>query len=146
MNLVISENQDVERGKKILGSALSLMPRSLGDEIRRITERRKDCPLGINEIRIRRGGISSIVISGESIRLHKAVTEREMQALFDKITGGSLYAFERELGDGYITLENGIRVGIARSEIKTESRTALAMVFRLPLSRCTYANELFELS
>ena len=133
------------RVNEILDYALSLVPGGIAEEIKRVSLARCDCPEGISEIRIRSVGVSSLVISGENVKLQRRVSDSEMADIFDKITSGSPYAFERELSEGYVTSRYGIRIGVAMSEIKSESRIALSIVFRLPLAECSYGEELFGL-
>lgn len=78
----------------------------------------------ISEIRIRKNGPVQIVKSGEAFYInekgefHKDVrqgmnlTAEEFDELFKHICRHSVYAFEEELKNGYLTVEGGHRIGI----------------------------------
>ena len=54
---------------EILMMILSALPRRLSAEITRVCSSRRDFPIGLSEIRVRTRGSSSLVISGENVRL-----------------------------------------------------------------------------
>ena len=69
----------------------------------------------IEEIRLRRGRILTVTSRQKSFRCGIVVNEREIQETFSRMCGGSLYAHEQTIRQGYIPLEGGIRVGICGS-------------------------------
>ena len=66
----------------------------------------------LEEIRIRKGKNAYLVLSGENILLNVIIQEREMNEIIAALTKNSLYAFRDTVINGYISLENGIRVGV----------------------------------
>ncbi len=145
MIAVVEKNGVGEREKQIVRFALGLLPRGIRGEVVRIAEKRRDFPLGLSEIRVRARSRSSVVISGENIPLFTRLEERELAALLDRVLGGSLYAHEKELSEGYVTLPHGIRVGICAHTHREGFRFASSMIFRLPLGICSCSEELFSL-
>ena len=71
------------------------------------------CP--IEEIRLRRRRVLRVTSRQKNIDCGTIVTEREIQEIFNRMCGGSLYAFEDTIRQGYVPLEGGIRVGICGS-------------------------------
>ena len=66
----------------------------------------------IEEIRIRRTRQAYMVISGKNVMLDIIGSDAEMQEILSAISHNSLYAYRDTIVNGYITLENGIRVGV----------------------------------
>ena len=71
------------------------------------------CP--IEEIRLRRGRVVKVTSKEKNIACNTVISEREIQEIFSRMCGGSLYAFEDTIRQGYIPLEGGIRVGVCGS-------------------------------
>ena len=69
----------------------------------------------IEEIRLRRGRVVKVTSKEKNIACNTVVSEREIQEIFSRMCGGSLYAFEDTIRQGYIPLEGGIRVGVCGS-------------------------------
>ncbi len=66
----------------------------------------------LEEIRIRRNRQAYVVISGNNVLLNIIANNDEMQSILKSITHNSLYAYRDTISNGYVSLENGIRVGI----------------------------------
>ena len=64
------------------------------------------------EIRLRRERAASLVVNGENVRLCTVLSEGEMEALLHAFCGGSLYAHEQTLCQGYISLADDLRIGV----------------------------------
>ncbi len=124
----------------------SVLPPRLSEEIVRIGKYRRDFPLGLSEIRARRGS-SSIVISGENVPLFTRLTQAEIDSTYDRALGGALYAHTEELKHGFLSMPNGVRVGIssARRERGMLPTDISSLVFRLPSAPSECAGEIFEL-
>lgn len=125
----------------------SVLPRKLFSEISRIGRYRRDFPLGLSEIRIRSGARASLVLSGENVRLAYSPAESEMLDIYDKVLGGALYAHIDEVKRGFVSMPNGVRVGISSSR---RERGALpsdltSFVFRLPSAHSESAAGIFDL-
>lgn len=69
----------------------------------------------IEEIRLRRGRVLTVTARQKSIGCGVLVEERQLQEIFNRMCGGSLYAFEETIRKGYIPLSGGIRVGVCGS-------------------------------
>ena len=79
----------------------------------------------IQEIRIKVGKPIIVILSNEEKVLNYVTTNDEVKGILVKISNYSLYAYEEEIKQGYITIKGGHRVGIAgecvisNGEIKT---------------------------
>lgn len=69
----------------------------------------------IEEIRLHRGRTLTVTSRQKNLGCGIVVSEREIQEIFSRMCGGSLYAYEQTIRQGYIPLEGGIRVGVCGS-------------------------------
>ena len=83
------------------------LPNRLSDEIRRTTS-----PVGIEEVRMRAGRRCSLVVSGKNVMLDTVLDRAELEAVLEGMCQGSLYAFSDTINQGYISLPDGVRVGV----------------------------------
>lgn len=72
---------------------------------------------GIQEIRIRIGKHVHIITGKEDIQVHfkkteSIISQEDMREITEYISGYSMYAYENELRNGFLTLKGGHRVGI----------------------------------
>ena len=88
-------------------AVMRALPYRLSDEIRRTSS-----PSLIEEIRMRRGRRASLVISGKNIMLDTVLDGRELDSVLEGMCQGSLYAFSDTINQGYISLPDGVRVGV----------------------------------
>ncbi len=92
----------VEKIKKVLGSTIN----SILQE--------NQIPFSkLQEIRLRIGKPLIIVSDNIEFVLHKIIEKDELMEILEYISNYSLYAFENELKQGFITIEGGHRVGMA---------------------------------
>lgn len=66
----------------------------------------------LEEIRIRRKRQAYIVLGGKNIIINYISTDEEMLKILKTISHYSLYAYKDTISQGYISLDNGIRIGI----------------------------------
>ncbi len=52
-------------------------------------------------------------VTGENVFPEIPITEKILKEILNKVTNYSLYAYEREIKEGYITVEGGHRIGLA---------------------------------
>ena len=73
----------------------------------------------LQEIRLRTGKPLLLIYQGREMMLHNQrdrpylVTEADMRETLEYISNYSLYAYEQEMKQGFITIEGGHRVGMA---------------------------------
>ena len=79
----------------------------------------------IQEIRLNINKPIIILSNNKEIILNYKVLDSDIKSIMQKISNYSLYAFEEEIRQGYITIEGGHRVGLSgqcvmeRDRIKT---------------------------
>lgn len=66
----------------------------------------------LEEIRIRRGRQAYIVLSGKNLSINYVASDNEMLSILKAVSHYSLYAYRDTISQGYISLGNGIRIGI----------------------------------
>lgn len=76
----------------------------------------------LQEIRLRIGHPIIILYKGQELVLRQAVTEQAIHETLDYVSNYSLYAYENELRQGFITVEGGHRVGMAGQVIIENGR------------------------
>ncbi len=85
----------------------------LGRNIYRTLKEQKIAFQTLQEIRIRIGKPLVVMQNNHEIIIAKNVTKEEFRETLEYISNYSLYAFENELKQGFITVEGGHRVGVA---------------------------------
>ena len=76
----------------------------------------------IEEIRLRAGREASLTVGGRNLMTSVVLSGGELTAILTHMCGGSLYAFDQTIREGYITLPEGIRVGVAGRAVCEEGR------------------------
>ena len=76
----------------------------------------------IEEIRLRCERILTVTSRQKTLGCGIVVGDREIQEIFSRMCGGSLYAFEETIRRGYIPLAGGIRVGVYGSAACEDGR------------------------
>lgn len=97
---------------------LPLLPKRAADTLRLLND-----DVNLTEIRLRAGMPMQLLISGESRLIYDLhgkpmLGYNECEGLLSAICGRSVYAWEEELRQGFITLEGGYRVGVAGRVIR----------------------------
>ena len=129
---------------------LGLLPRGISDEIIRIASGRRGGLTELREIRIRRGGLCSILIERENVRLYHRMSDNDVEILISRLIGGALYAHRDSIASGYVSLDRGIRVGICGSTAYDGQKLVgisdmRSLLFRIPSGKCDFADELYEI-
>lgn len=129
---------------------LELLPSGLADEIHRLSASRLKGLFDVREISIRQGGVCSLRIGREEIRLFSSVSRVEMDEIMDKLTGGALYAHRDSIAEGFISLGRGIRVGVCGSASYDGGdlvgiKNISSLLIRVPCDECEFVGELREI-
>ena len=95
----------------------------------------------ISEVHLRADAYSSLTVrreaGEENLPLPFCLSEREMREILSLVCGGSVYAFEESIKEGYVTLPGGLRVGVGGRAVLHEGRAftlsgARSLCFRIP--------------
>ena len=105
----------------------------------------------LEEIRIRLNRQAYIVLDGINIIINYVVTDDEMLKILKTVSHYSLYAYKDTISQGYISLDNGIRIGvIGRASVEENTIVGVynisEFVIRLPHSIDIECNEIADLS
>lgn len=92
--------------KELTAELLSCFPDRLREELYAV------CAEKVDELRLRYMGSCSYVTDGKSFGLKTVLSRNETDAVIARLCGGSLYAHADTISKGYITVFNGIRVGV----------------------------------
>lgn len=128
---------------------LSYMPRGIGREISEMARSIYSFYERLSEVRLRAGGVSSVVIGGVCYPMVSVVSAAALYDVLLAISDGALYASRDTIIDGYISIGGGVRVGVIGSA-RYDGGRALGvgdistLVFRLPASYCEYGEELYR--
>ena len=76
----------------------------------------------VEEIRLRAGREASLTVGGRNIMTSLVLTADTLTAILVHMCGGSLYAFDQTIREGYISLPEGIRVGVAGRAVCEEGK------------------------
>lgn len=66
----------------------------------------------VTEIRVRENAQTAVTIAGQNIYIPITITETQIQEIFLKICGYSIPTYEKDISQGFVTIEGGHRVGI----------------------------------
>ena len=99
----------------------------LAKSVRRIIEEEGSDLSGLQEIRLRTGQPLRVLRENREYVLPAAgqphiVTKEEMRETMEYISHYSLYAYENELRQGFLTLEGGHRIGVAGKVIMEKEK------------------------
>jgi len=103
-----------------------------------VAEAVEACAVGaVEELRLKAGRRAWMVCGGQNIALDVAVEQRTLENILTDLCGGSLYAYADSIREGYITLSDGVRVGVAGRASVEEGKTLavrdiLTLCFRIP--------------
>ena len=112
-------NEATERGKVIFpDSVLKILPAFLVMEIEKISCKFKK----IEEIRIRLGASSSLTADKKNIFLKSFVSKEDMEKIVSAACEGSFYAYGESIKKGYISIGDGVRLGIGGRASVEEGR------------------------
>ncbi len=90
----------------------SLLPQGIAAEITALAGGRNRFFARLQELRLRAFGRCSLVFGDRQRPLSTRVSVEEMEGLLLRLCGGSRYAFEECIAEGYLPFEGGIRIGV----------------------------------
>lgn len=137
-------------GAAIISSVTDILPARLIAEIVSLGTWRADFPSGLSELRIRVGGVSFAIVSGECLPLRIELTRREIEDIYTSVISGSVYAYKEETLEGFVTMQGGVRVGICGDARYDGGRICSvkdisSLIFRIPVSESENAEDIYEL-
>lgn len=121
-----------------------ILPRALERELRSMASGT------VNELRLRVGGVCSVVIGGRNYPLFFKIKREELRELTRVLCHDALYAYKDGISRGYISVGGGVRVGIV-GFAKYDGGQVVgigeisSLAFRFPVGGCDFAEELYSL-
>lgn len=98
-----------------LKEVLNYLPGAVREYLSRMPESER---AEIQEIRLRNQKTAGIVIRGKEQNTGIPVSFEELSRTFQAVCSYSVYSFEQELSEGYLTIRGGCRVGICGSAVR----------------------------
>ncbi len=110
---------------------LSVLPRELCDAVLRCGAPR------IEEIRLHVGRLATVSCGQQNFYTGIALSGEQMERILNAMCQGSLYAYAHTINQGYLSLPDGIRVGICGSAVMENGRVigvgeVSGLVLRIP--------------
>ena len=132
-----------------LKTALTYVPCEIKEAVLRYLSKTNTQKSSVNEIRLRAEGLSAIVVSGKNVPLGVTVSKDDIKESFKRVCGGAVFAHRDDVCRGFVTLSNGVRVGVG-GYAKYEGGSVVgvgdisSLVFRIPNGECCFAKELYQ--
>ncbi len=101
----------------------------------------------VEEIRMRAGRrVCLTLCGGGNAFVPATLTSDELSAVFKRLCGGSAYAFGESVNQGYMTVGDGIRVGVCGSAVVREGKICAvcdvtSLIVRLPSAPPPYCGD-----
>ncbi len=104
----------------------------------------------LEEIRLRADRRATLTVNGENLPTPVMLTTADLTAILTHLCGESLYAYSQTINQGYITLPDGIRVGVAGRAVCEEGRVIgvceiTGLCIRLPHRHRNLGREICDL-
>ncbi len=116
-----------DRKKEIIFNTATYFPKSIRSLVVNLPEK---VQMGVTEIRLRSGRPLSFTVDGENVFVSHSgnichllqhglyeVSQGEVEETFRNMCDHSVYAYADQIKNGYITLKNGCRAGLAASAV-----------------------------
>ena len=135
----------IDGGVPVLPASVArLLPEGLLEEIPRRARG------AVNELHLRAEGNGWLTCGGENIPLDTVLSREQIAEIFLAVCGGSLYAHADTVKEGFVTLADGVRVGVVGRAVCEGERTVgvrdvCALCFRIPTSAWIDPSPLIDL-
>ena len=113
------KTQDVQKNIDIFNKLISIFPENIYNTLDKLSETIKSEAL---EIRIRTQKNIIIILKNSYINIDLIVSSENLDFIFKKICNYCIYSFQNQIKNGYITFENGHRIGLAGSAVIEKNR------------------------
>ena len=138
--------------RRIIDSGVPLLPASVA---RLLPERLlAEIPIracgAVNELHLRADGNAWLTCGKENVSLATVLSRKQIEDVFLAVCGGSLYAHADTVREGFVSLGDGVRVGVIGRAVRVGERTVgvrdvCALCFRIPTDAWVDPAPLLEL-
>ncbi len=98
-----------------INQILQYFPRSVREQI--LTRINEQLAQYVEEIRIRNNKPIVLKIAQEQMIINYIIQKQEIEELFHRICENSIYSYQKQISEGYITIRGGHRIGITGSAV-----------------------------
>ncbi len=110
----MNSTNNVEKYSKIFDNLISVLPDKLYSHLYKLPEKIK---ADIQEIRIRVKSKTELIYSQGTYFINLITTKPDIQKIFNSICQFSVYAFQEQIKNGFITFKGGHRIGLGGSAV-----------------------------
>lgn len=100
---------------KMINEVMEYLPKQIKEETYKFIKEKSENEELIEEIRLRTNKNLTIKIGQELIQLKHQISKQELTEAFENICEKSIYAYTKQISEGFITIKGGNRVGITGS-------------------------------
>lgn len=93
---------------------IEIIPESISSKLYQLNDEYK---IQVQEIRIRINKPTELILKKNSILIEPNSTRKDIDTIFKNICNSSVYSFQEQIKNGFITFKGGHRVGIASSAV-----------------------------
>lgn len=101
----------------MVNEVMEYFPESIKNEVYNYIKEKDNIENLIEEIRLRINQNIIIKIGQDLVRLNNKITKIELTEIFENICEKSIYAYTKQISEGFITIKGGNRVGITGSAV-----------------------------
>ncbi len=105
----MNNTNDVEKYSKVFDDLINVLPDNFNNFLSKVNEKIK---ADTQEIRIRVNAKITLVCSQEIQFINLVATKYDIQKIFNNICQSSVYAFQEQIKNGFITFKGGHRIGL----------------------------------
>ncbi len=103
----------------------------------------------VEDVRLHRDRVATLTYKGNSYSLGIIPCEHDIQEILQRMCGGSLYAYEESIRQGFLPLSGGIRVGVCGSAACRDGRVigvsnVTGLMIRIPNTVSVCATPILE--
>lgn len=110
----MNSTNDITKYSKIFDNLISVLPVNLYSSLYKLPEKIK---ADIQEIRIRVKSKTELIYSQGIYCINLITTKPDIQKIFNNICQFSVYAFQEQIKNGFITFKGGHRIGLGGSAV-----------------------------
>ena len=133
---------------KKLETVLAYLPRTVSERVLELAVSADKGVFSISEIRLRSNGVCAVVMGGRNLPLGVRLSDGELKETLRRVSGGAMLAHRDDVRRGFISLDGGIRVGVAgHARYDGDNMIGISdissLVFRIPTGECSFAGRLY---
>ncbi len=105
---------EVQKNIDIFDELITIFPEKIYNSLKKLSDKIK---INAQEIRVRTQKNIIILYKNNYFNINLTVLPEDIENIFKKICNYSIYTFQEQIKNGYITFKNGHRIGLAGSAV-----------------------------